>query len=450
MSGRREPRPLGTRTAVVCSVADQGVTAATNIAVLVVAARLSSAGDFAVFTMAYMTATVLLGLSAAYLGQALVLERGAGVPGACRSAAAFAAIGSAAVGVPAAAVLGLVPGGTGDTFTALALVLPVVVPQDTLRYCCSALRLPHLALTADLLRLAVTLPVLAVQPSGASPARLIALWGVAAAPALVVGGLLVARRTRGAPVRPGRYLRRGHLGRRFAVEFGVGNGSSQLAVVALGVLADPLAVGALRGAATLFGPLNVLCNSATAFGPPLLGRVPGVRGRKRAGAGLAVLIAAAAVGWTCLFLLVPDAFGRQVLGDTWQAASALLPATGTQSAAIAAGTCGLLTLRVLRPRATLPLQVVFSLTAVALLAAGYVLGGVTGAAWGLCAGSLLKAAALWTRVARLPNGPDRDHGDHDDGGEGDEGDEGDDHDDSTRGGDHHDPAHAAGIHRGGL
>ncbi len=50
---------------------------------------------------------------------------------------------------------------------------------------------------------------------------------------------------------------------------------------------------------------------------------------------------------------------------------------------------------------TLAVQVVFSLLSVVLLAAGYALAGVPGAAWGLCLGSVCKAAATWTRVARL-------------------------------------------------
>ncbi|MET9661402.1 hypothetical protein ABZY11_31990, partial [Streptomyces sp. NPDC006510] len=67
----------------------------------------------------------------------------------------------------------------------------------------------------------------------------------------------------------------------------------------------------------------------------------------------------------------------------------------------AVGTCGLLALRMLDPRTTLAIQVVFSLAAVAFLTGGYVLGGVPGAAWGLCLGSGCKAVATWTRVARL-------------------------------------------------
>lgn len=160
-------------------------------------------------------------------------------------------------------------------------------------------------------------------------------------------------------------------------------------------------VGALRGATTLFGPLNVLFTSATGFGPPLLGRLATDRLRVRATVALAAVLAATAAGWATVLALLTGSAGRHLLGDTWPTAAALLPATGSQYAAMAVGTCGLLALRLLDPRTTLSIQVVFSLASVAFLTGGYVLGGVPGAAWGLCLGSVCKAIATWTRVARL-------------------------------------------------
>ncbi|WP_103884149.1 MATE family efflux transporter [Actinacidiphila yanglinensis] len=391
--------------AVASSVADQGVAAFTNIIVLVVAARLSSAAGFSVFSMVYMIFTVLLGVNVSYVGQALVLERGSRrVRAACRSAVAFTATASAVLGWGMAAALLFVHGSTARGLAVLGLVLPVVLTQDGMRYCFSALRLPHLALAADTLRLLVAVPALAVQPHGTGAVRLVAVWGVSGVPALLVGAVLLRRRLRPAPgeVRPPvdirSYVRRGHLGQRFVVEFGVGNATSQLAVVGLGLFAAPLAVGALRGATTLFGPMNVLFNSATAFGPPLLNRVRGTDRKVRATAALAVMLAGVAVAWTAVLMLLPPHAGRALLGDTWAASSALLPASGSQYACIALGTSALLTLRVLRPRATLPIQVVFSLASVLFMLGGYRLDGVLGAAWGLALGSALKAVALWLRI----------------------------------------------------
>ncbi|MFI8103623.1 hypothetical protein [Streptomyces sp. NPDC086023] len=383
------------------SVLDQAASSLTNILVLVLAARLSSADGFAAFSMVYVAFSVLLGLNMAYVGQTVVLERGAGTGAVCRSAVAFTALGSVAAGALTASAGLLVSGPAGGAFLALGAVLPLVLSQDGLRYCFSALRQPHRALAADSVRLLCVLGALAVQPPGASPVRLVLVWGLSALPALALGLWLLRPFTAGtrADVRP--YLRRGHLGRRFVVEFAVGNGSSQLAVFGLGVLATPLAVGALRGATTLFGPLNVLFNSANAFGPPLLGRFRGKRAVIRATLGLGGVLALVGAGWGAALYALPDRLGRELLGATWDTAAALLPATGAQYAVMGLGTCALLTLRVLSPKATLSVQVVFSLLSVGFLLGGYAVWGVAGAAWGLALGSALKAVAAWWRVSRV-------------------------------------------------
>ncbi|MFJ2819716.1 hypothetical protein ACIO7M_01190 [Streptomyces toxytricini] len=389
--------------AAVSSVLDQAASSATNILVVVLAARLSTAAGFADFSMVYVAFSVLLGLNMAYVGQSTVLEKDPERLGAvCRSALGFTAAAAAAAGAVLAATGALLPGDAGAAFLALGLVLPAVLLQDGLRYCFSALRTPERALAADALRLVCAVAALLAQPAGSAPGRLVLVWGLSALPALALGLLLLRPYVRGARADLGPYLRRGHLGQRFAVEFAVGNGASQLAVLGLGVFATPLAVGALRGATTVFGPLNVLFNSANAFGPPVVGRASGKRGVIRITAAMGAALAVLGAAWGAALYALPDAVGRRLLGDTWQAASALLPATGAQYAVMGLGTCALLTLRVLSPKATLSLQVVFSLLSVGFLLGGYALAGVAGAAWGLALGSAAKAAAAWLRAARLP------------------------------------------------
>lgn len=401
------PRTPRRSAAALASVLDQAASSLTNIAVLVIAARVSTVQGFATFSMVYLTFTVLLGLNMAYVGQAVVLTRD-DTAAACRSASAFTSLASTVVGVLLAAVgavTGAVTGswaGLGGAFLALGLVLPLVLVQDGLRYAFSTLRRPGLALAADTLRLVCVVPALLLQPRHAAPGLLVAVWGVSAVPALLLGLRLLWPHVRGsrADLRP--YVHRGHLGQRFVVEFAVGNASSQLAVLGLGLFAAPLAVGALRGATTLFGPLNVLFNSVNAFGPPLLNRLGGRRATTRAAALLGLVLSAVGLAWGLVLYALPDHIGRQLLGATWQLSADLLPASGAQYAVMGLGTCALVTLRVLRPRATLSVQVVFSLLSVVLMLAGYLLAGsALGAAWGLAAGSALKAVAAWTRVARL-------------------------------------------------
>ncbi|MGW0820607.1 hypothetical protein [Streptomyces sp. NPDC002845] len=400
------------RTSVIASVLDQGAAGLTNILVLVLAARLSTATGFAQFSMVYLVFTVVLGLFMAYVGQALVLVRGDAdqVAAACRSALAFTAVAAFALAAVLAAAGGAAPP-SGRALAALGAVLPVVLLQDAARYCFSVLGRPHHALAADGLRLTSTVTTLALQPDGASPARLVLVWGLAALPSLAVAALLLRRTLAGAGTDLRQYVVRGHLGQRFAVEFAVGNGSSQLAVLGLGALGSPLAVGALRGASALFGPLNVFFGAAQAFGPPLLNRLGGGRAVVRATALLGCALAAVGAAWGAVWWLLPDDWGRQVLGDTWPAVAELLSASGTQYTLMGFGVSALLTLRVLSPRETLPVQVVFSLLSVGLMYAGFAWAGALGAAWGLASGSAVKALAAWLRVLRVrrrgeTSGPD--------------------------------------------
>ncbi|MFG2328022.1 hypothetical protein ACGFMM_00200 [Streptomyces sp. NPDC048604] len=393
---------------VAASVLDQAASSLTNIACVLIAARVSTAEGFADFSLVQITFGVLLGLNMAHVGQTLVLERGddTAVGAAARSSLAFTAAASVTAALLLAALGALLGGGTGRAFLALAAVLPVTLLQDGLRYAFSALRRPDKALAADLLRLGCVLPALLLQPPSSSAARLVLVWGLAALPAALLGLLLLRPYVAGHRTELRRLLRRDHLGRRFVVEYAVGSGSSQLAVLGLGLFAAPLAVGALRGATTLFGPLNVLFISVNTFGPPLLGRAGSRRGTIRSAVVLGGALCLVASGWAAVLAALPDRYGRELLGATWETASALLPASGAQYAVMALGTCALVTLRVLSPKATLSVQVVFSLLSVALMLGGYALGGVLGAAWGLAAGSALKAVAAWTRVARTrPEAP---------------------------------------------
>ncbi|WP_432160537.1 hypothetical protein [Streptomyces sp. NRRL F-5630] len=392
---------------VAASVLDQAASSLTNILVLVIVARVSTAAGFAAFSMVYVTFTVLLGLNMSYVGQVVVLEKGGerALAAACRSATAFTALASLLAGALLVAGGAAVGGTSGTAFAALGAVLPLALLQDGVRYSFSALRVPHRALAADTLRLVCVVPALALQPHHASPARMVLAWGLSALPALLLALALLRPYVRDTRARLSTYLGRGHLGRRFVVEFAVGNASSQLAVLGLGLFANPLAVGALRGATTLFGPLNVLFTSVNAFGPPVLGRFGGRRATARAAALLGLVLGCVALGWALLLYALPASAGQHLLGATWEATAKLLPATGAQYAVMALGTCALVTLRVLSPRATLSLQVVFSLLSVAFMLGGYALMGVQGAAWGLALGSALKALGAWNRVRGLPEHP---------------------------------------------
>ena len=412
--------PLAGWRAAAASVADQGVTSLTNILVLVLVARAASTERFGTFSLVAMVAAVLVGAGAAFLAQPLVLRPAGSLAAGVRAALRLVATVSAGLGALLVLVAVWFPGEIARAFVALGLVLPVVAVQDLSRYCFAALRRAHLALLSDLAWLGAVVPALLALPAGAQPAAAIAVWGLTAVPALALAALGLrallrdgaAERTPtaadGAVVLEGTggdtarsLLARGYLGRRFLVEYAAGNASGQLSVIGLGAVTTPVAVAALRGSSTLFGPVNVLLGAVAGFAPPHLVRLVGARRRSRAALLLAGGLLAVTAVWSGVLLLLPDDVGAELLGESWALARTVAPAMACQYLAMSWGTAGALALRVLQPRATLPIQVPFSLLNVVLLVLGYVVGGVVGAAWGLVVGSGLKALVTWWRVRVL-------------------------------------------------
>lgn len=412
MSGRDAGRSgggLGGRAGGAFAVADQGLASAGNILLLILVARQSSEAGFADFSLAYVVFTVILGVTAAFVGQPLVLvrdlprgdlsspDRSSGLAAACGQALGFTVLSSLAVGSSLVVASLLLGSSTWRSLGALGLVLVVMLTQEVARYCFAALRLPHLAFASDAVKvLCLVIALIAFADDDAS--RMVLVWGISTIPALVVSLSLLARHVARPRGIRGAMLGRGYLGRRFALEFLVGNGASQITVLGVGAFGTPLAVGALRGASTLFGPLNVLFTASTSFGPPYLSRLSTPRQQIAAAGRIGGALAAVAAVWATVIVALPSHAGEQVLGETWEAAHGLAPATGVQYMAMAMGSAAVLALRLVQPRATLPIQVIFSGVNVVAVVTGYLLLGTMGAAWGLAAGSALKAGALWWRA----------------------------------------------------
>lgn len=189
----------------------------------------------------------------------------------------------------------------------------------------------------------------------------------------------------------------------FAADYLVGSGGSLLTTGLLGLLDDIRIVGALRGGGTLLGPMNLISTTARSLMLPFLARRqvdPGAQFQS------AIRVTAAQVLVLVPLLaalqFIPDPWGRQLLGDTWQLASlVLLPLSiesvfALVSAAAAAGHrvafAGRRTL-ILRAALGLPRPVVVLLSSQAW--------GVAGAAWSMVAISVLNAVVWWVSYIDL-------------------------------------------------
>jgi hypothetical protein len=324
---------------IVVSVLDQVVSSLTNVLLSIAVARVASPEVYAQVAIAVTTMLALLTVTRQSVGAYLVSLGGA--PRRLRESRVAAALGVQAVLAPLAAVapcvlLVVAPGtGAGGVLIALAVVGPLVLVQDALRYVATSRRRPGAALLSDSVWLVV---FLAAWPLGARtgdrPLSLVVAWGLGALAGYVV--LLVA--TGGRPAfrpLPGWWIQTRPAFTRLLGD-GVAAAAVPLGIVAIIGVGLPLTQsGAYLATALLFGPVNVLL---TVLSLVVSTEAEGVQNRRRAarlfgwvGAGSAVAVAVYALA----LVLMPDSWGEALLGPTWTASSRVLPARAADGMGIA-------------------------------------------------------------------------------------------------------------------
>lgn len=382
--------------AVGWSALDQVLSSGGNMLLTVFAARVSTPDAFGAYALSVATYVFGVSIVRAVCSEPLLVrysgeqahDQRAAVQSAMQAVFALGLLG--AVGAAAAGLM--FDGVLGAAMLALALALPPLLSQEAWRFGLFCLGLPKLAAMNDaLLGALLVVGLLALFVTGtATVPNIIVVWGGAALFALGLGYLSVPLWPR--PPRLSDWvLEHRRLIGPYTVEFVVINASLQIAYYFIGWIAGLRAVGALRAAQVLFGPLTVLFSSAT-----IIGLESGVRVRKDRPQGLgtwvrlvAVTIMVVAISWVALVILLPDRYGTLVLGSNWFAASELLAPVGLARLAEALGVAAFLGLRVLEAlRQSMQIRL--------LLAALILLGGTVGAAMGAAHGAafgILFAAA---------------------------------------------------------
>ena len=337
--------------AVSWNLIDQALSALSNIILSVAVARSVSAGDFGAFSMAFVVFGIAIALTKSLVGQPLQIRFAASGPRQQRRAVADGCGAALLLGLAGAALLVVVslfvPPVLREALLALALVLPGLLVQDSCRMAFFALGRARSAAAIDAVWaiLMVGLLALLVATGYAGVWQLTAAWGAGAAVAAVLG--LVLLRTGPAVGRAAGWLR-GHwdLTRYLFPEYVLGLGAMQLAILLVGLIAAADAVGALRAAQVLLGPLGIVATGVFQFSVPEIAR------RRQLGTRRLTLFAAAISGGLCLvtaaylavLLLLPDRVGTALFGDSWPGAAAVLLAMGLSSvfSCLANGPAGVL------------------------------------------------------------------------------------------------------------
>jgi O-antigen/teichoic acid export membrane protein len=345
---------------------DQGFSSVSNVLAVVLIARTLDAGSFGRFALAYSLLVVFLGLSRAWFGTrlSLVLEPSTAVAEGRR------VLGALVILAPLLVIIVLACGylltGRGDMILlVVALATPIVCMQDALRFAAVAAGRQGAALVSDL---AWTVALVALVPIGGrlTSSAILALWLAAAVVALlIIAGALRARPELGG----GWAVLRSRHRTAESISFGtlVTQGASLVVISVVSAVISLTAVGSMRGASTLLGPLNVLIAFVSIALTPMLVR------RRRPGdlrfcsAVAATMLFLVAV-WGLVVLTMPDRWGEALLKDSWQGARSVLPFAVLEYCALGVGTAWVLGLKVRHEAGGLFRQKL--IVAVAMVAAG--------------------------------------------------------------------------------
>jgi hypothetical protein len=312
------------------------------VVVVIWGAHLLPPGPFGVFALMYTVATFAIGLSrGAVSGPALLLLSGARTSKPTSvllaSAVQLTTLGSLPVCVLAAA--GLISWQPSAAVGVIVVSIPFLLVQDVCRYLAPTLQRPGVALGSDVLwLLLLTAGLLLSQGRLDGPAELMALWSVCGAVSLVAFRPLL-RGLRRADA-DHRWLARTLLpaSRRTLGEYLAVAGSGQAVLVVTGAALSASATGALRGAYSLYGPLNVL------FSASILALLPEMRrfvtsDRVRTARALGFASIATLTSLAGLYLLaVHFVFGQLLLratGDTGRQIDTVATAIGVRYLATA-------------------------------------------------------------------------------------------------------------------
>ncbi|HET7304430.1 MAG TPA: hypothetical protein VFJ12_07750 [Segeticoccus sp.] len=390
-------------------IADQGVSSVENFVLGIFVAHTLGAASLGVLGLAMLTYAIVVNASRGVSTDSLMVRFSHAPRDRWRAATAEATGTALVVGAAAAVlvfasgvILHVTIGGSdmGTALMALAVVLPGLTLQDSWRYAFFAAGEGGKSFANDAVwtvLLFATLPAL----QHASVEFVVLAYGATGSLAAVYGTWQARVLPR--PASTMRWLRRTRdLGPRFMMEnvtLGAGGSVRSYTVAATSGLA---AVGGVRGAEMLMGPIVALLMGIAQVAVP-----EAAQGLARGRATFRIVclrlslgLAAVSAVWGAIILIVfPWGIGPLLLGTVWPGAQGLMLAV------VVAATFGCLTigpsagLRALgRADKTLPSQLVATGLTVAFGTAGAVIDGAYGMVWGTALASVLASIFWWYQL----------------------------------------------------
>ncbi|MEA2716232.1 MAG: hypothetical protein QOI99_549 [Actinomycetota bacterium] len=400
-------RPSARR--VQWGVVDQAISSLTNFAICLAVARHASPAEFGAFSLALTLYVTFLWASRSVTTEPYVVRFTAASDGAQRAAASQAVGTALSVGVLSAGVLVAV-GAVGGALTlpvlaAMAAGMAGLLVQDSYRYVLFAAGRARAAAANDLAWLACQAGlVAALLASGRASATTMSLaFGASATAAALLG-----MRQTGVVPAPGRSVewlgRHRDLGVPFFLELVAVTGMMQVALLAVAATTGAAAIGALRAAMLLFGPLTVIFVGMLVIGVPEVIRA-GERGHKaplRFVAALGVGMPTLTGLWAAAVLLVPERLGVDLLGSNWLPGRHVVPPVAFLIAGHGCALAAIVGLRALgAARQSLGARLWGAPAFLVGGIAGGLAAGAYGAGVGLAAAAWLDAGLAWWALRRV-------------------------------------------------
>lgn len=390
-------------------IADQGISSLANFALGVVVARELGASGFGAFSLAFVTFSLVISAARGPSTDPLMVRHSGPVSDTWRSAVAASSGTAVALGVVSGLMcilVGLTLSPTvGAPFIALGVGLPGVLLQDSYRFAFFSCGQARRAFNNDLAwGIAQVLGVFGLAATGqltpfsgmfvfgltGAFAAGLAWWQIGIGPdVLRVGSWLVEHRSLG-----GRYL---------FENLSLG-GARLLRVPAVGLVAGLEAVGSIRGAEMLLGPLAILLAGVSQVAVPEVRQVLGVSGHSMVRfCGWLAASQAVVVGLSGVAALIVLSFGigHFLLGALWPSTQPLLMPTLVGVLLLSVQNSWAAGLRALgASRRSLAAQLTSAMLVLMLGVGGAYVGGALGSCWGLTLAILLGLAGWAYQLRR--------------------------------------------------
>ncbi|TDW94239.1 O-antigen/teichoic acid export membrane protein [Kribbella pratensis] len=396
------------------AVADQAVSSLENFLLGVFVANVLGAEGLGALGLAFVAYSIALSCSRALATDALMI-RFSGTAGDVWRTAASAATGVAlltgtAIGVICVG-LGLIlkaaePGSeAGIAFLAIGIAMPALTLQDSWRCAFFAAERGARAFLVDVVWTVLFLSLLMVVHLTGNTSLMLVLIGFGAT-ALVaaVAGMIYARTV--PRVHAARSWLRAHrdLGTRFLVENVVMGAGGQIRAPVVAAAVGLAAVGAIRAAEMLIGPVAALLMGISQVSVPEAARAlrKGSGPLLRLCLGISAGLASVAFAWGLVVIVIfPFGIGSMLLDGVWPDAHRLVLGVMVSSAfgCLQIGpSAGLRALG--RADRTMRCQLVVSALFILLGTVGAVTGGALGAVWGTAIASAVGSAIWWWQFLR--------------------------------------------------